>query len=278
MDIIIQEGVRAKYRGIYKIAGHVIQITSIFTKLHRMCEAYACSEEPEFSVITTMDDIAEEEIKAREEDALEGLSPCRYLKSLLELTAIYRKITDKLIEKGLFLFHGSVVAVDGAAYLFTAKSGTGKSTHTRLWREMFGERAVMVNDDKPLLELTERGVIAHGTPWNGKHNLGANISVPLKAICILTRGEENRIAPLEASRAFPMILQQSNRSLDENKMMKTLELLEETLRRVPVYRLQCNMDIEAAKVAYEGMQKKSIRNPTGFPVRFLYQILMKRIA
>lgn len=254
MEINYTEDTWAKYTGVYKIAGHVIRITSKFTKVHRMCEAYVCEEEPAYFVSTCPEDIEVETIRARAEDEYEGLPPAKYLKSDLEMTAIYRKITDLLIEKGLFLFHGSVISVDSEAYLFTAKSGTGKSTHTRLWRELFGERALMVNDDKPLLQIDGDRVIVHGTPWNGKHNLGTNISVPLKAICVLERGEVNTIERIEPAQAFPMILQQSNRAITEQKMLYTLELLEKTLQRVATYRLKCNMDPEAAKVAYEGMQ------------------------
>ncbi len=84
------------------------------------------------------------------------------------------------------LFHGSALAIDGDGYLFTAKSGTGKSTHTRLWRERFGDRVVMINDDKPLLHIDAGSVIAYGTPWNGKHRLGTNASVPLRADCVFS--------------------------------------------------------------------------------------------
>ena len=150
------------------------------------------------------------------------------------------------------LFHGSVIAVDGVGYLFTAKSGTGKSTHTRLWREYFGERAVMVNDDKPLLHIADT-VTAYGTPYNGKHRLGTNTSVPLKAICILTRAENNHIEPITREQ-YTMLLQQVYRPADMLKMVKTLELVDRLADGVKLYRLGCNMDISAAKVAYEGMK------------------------
>lgn len=254
MTIIREEGKRPKLSETYRIGGHTFKIISLFKKIHNMCEAYVCEEEAEYIIEITDEDIVQEDRKAMEEDALEGLPKIRYMRPVLETTAVYRKITDKLIEHGIFLFHGSVIAVDNEAYLFTAKSGTGKSTHTALWRELFGERAVMVNDDKPLLELCDVGVIVHGTPWNGKHNLGTKISVPLKALCVLERGEKNQIERLDASLAYPMALQQCNRALNAEKMIKTLELLEQMLHRVPVFRLKCNMDPEAAKVAYEGMQ------------------------
>ena len=110
-------------------------------------------------------------------------APLRYLEEL----AIYRQIAEQAPERGVLLFHGSAVAVDGQTYLFTAKSGTGKSTHTRLWRQRFGDRALMVNDDKPLLRFTETEVLVCGTPWNGKHHLSAPVQLPLKALCVLMR-------------------------------------------------------------------------------------------
>lgn len=148
----------------------------------------------------------------------------------------------------------SVIAVDGAGYLFTAKSGTGKSTHTRLWRDYFGDRAIMVNDDKPLLHIVDSGVIAYGTPYNGKHRLGNNISVPLKAICILTRSAENHIEPITGNQAYTILLQQVYRPADMLKIEKALELVDRLADRVKLYRLGCNMNISAAKVAFEGMQ------------------------
>ena len=153
-----------------------------------------------------------------------------------------------------FLFHGSCVAVDGEGYLFTAKSGTGKSTHTRLWREYLGDRAVMVNDDKPLIRADENGVTIFGTPYNGKHRLGSNIAVPLKAVCILTRAAENHIEPIDREQAYAMLVQQAYRPADPVAMAKTLTLIDRLADGAKLYLLGCNMDIEAAKAAYEGMK------------------------
>lgn len=254
MFAIRKEGERPRVGGVYKIANRVVQITSVFGKVHLQCQGYESDETPEYFVDTYMEDIQAEAIKAKEEDAIEGLPEMQYQRTMLETTAVYRKLTKLLIKEGIFLFHGSVIAVDGEAYLFTAKSGTGKSTHTKLWRELFGERAVMVNDDKPLLELTQDGVRVYGTPWNGKHQLGNNISAPLKAVCVLERGETNCIDRIEPIRAYPMLLQQSNRALNAEDMVMTLSLIEKMIEKVPTYLLKCNMDPEAARVAYEGMK------------------------
>ncbi len=239
----------------YKFAGHVVRVTTSTRRFHRLSWEYFTKEEPEFAIIIRPEDVEAEREKARQEDLLEGIPPREHRKGELEFTAVYRKLTDWLVEHGIILMHGSVIAVDGQAYLFTAKSGTGKSTHTRLWREYFGDRAVMVNDDKPLLELSETGVTVYGTPWNGKHHLGCNMAAPLKALCILERGEKNSVEKISAAGAYSLLLQQSNRAVGAEKMLLTLDLLEKIMGRVPIYRLKCNMEPEAAKVAYEGMQE-----------------------
>ena len=204
----------------------------------------------------TQSDIDFEREKSAREDIKESIPIRRFSDAYLETLAVYRKIADCLLSCDTLLFHGSVIAVDGEGYLFTAKSGTGKSTHTRLWREYFGERAVMVNDDKPLLHITDSGVTAYGTPWDGKHRLSTNIAVPLKGICILTRNAKNHIEPVEPHAVYPLIVQQTNRSLSADGMKHTLSLIDRMLHVVPVYRLGCNMDIEVARVAYEGMNRR----------------------
>jgi hypothetical protein len=206
-----------------------------------------------FRIAISQSDIDFEREKSEREDIKEGIPIRHFSDAYLETLAVYRKIADYLLSCDTLLFHGSVIAVDGEGYLFTAKSGTGKSTHTRLWREYFGERAVMVNDDKPLLHITDSGVTAYGTPWDGKHRLSSNIAVPLKGICILTRDIKNHIEQADPHAAYPMIVQQTNRPLTADGMKQTLFLIDRMLNVVPVYHLGCNMEPEAAKVAYEGM-------------------------
>lgn len=238
----------------YRIADRIIEVTSIYTDVHEYCKDYIADGTAEFSVATTPDDIDFEREKAAKEYALEGRRPPDHSDGLLEETAVYRKIAEIMPDYDTFVFHGSVIAVDGQGYLFTAKSGTGKSTHTRRWREYLGDRAVMVNDDKPMLRINDSGVIACGTPYNGKHGLGCNMSVPLKAICILTRGEKNSIVRIDKTGAYAMLLQQVYRPQDPVQMAKTLKLVDRMAASVELYRLACNMDIEAAEVAYNTMK------------------------
>lgn len=242
------------FTGKYKIADKVIEVTSLHEKVHNYCKDYASDEVADFWVSTTQEDIdfeAQREIICAER---EGREPLKSSDDYREELAVYRKIAEKMPDYNTVLFHGSVIAVDGQGFLFTAKSGTGKSTHTRLWREYFGDKAIMVNDDKPLLKITDNGVIAYGTPYNGKHQLGCNMSVPLKALCIITRGEKNRIVRIEKADAYAMLLQQVYRPIKTLQMAKTLRLIDELAVNVELYRLTCNMDIEAAEVAFNGMK------------------------
>ncbi|MBQ8922071.1 MAG: hypothetical protein IJ060_07925 [Oscillospiraceae bacterium] len=239
--------------GRYKIADKTAEITSVYDTVHSLCAAYRTDEKADYAVVTTQADIEYEREKSAREDALAGVPVRQYPDSYLEELAVYRRIAVQMLQYDTVLFHGSVIAVDGIGYLFTAKSGTGKSTHSRLWREYFGDRAVMVNDDKPLLHIADT-VTAYGTPYNGKHRLGANIAVPLRAVCILTRGAENSIEPVTAEAAYPFLMQQVYRPADPLAMQKTLALTDRLAVRVCLYRLRCNMDISAARVAYEGMQ------------------------
>lgn len=236
-----------------RIAGRTITVNSLYASTRKYCEAYTCEAVPDFVVEITHQDIATEQKIVNQEHAVEGLPIRKIDERLLERTALQRKIAEKLFEYDTILFHGSVIAVDAEAYLFTAKSGTGKSTHTRLWREIFGERAVMVNDDKPFLQIMENSVRVYGSPWNGKHGLGTNIDVPLKAICILERGEQNEIQRITANEAVSMLFQQSNRPQQAYLLPKYLEILEGISQKIAFYRLRCNMDPEAAMIAYQTM-------------------------
>ena len=188
-----------------------------------------------------------------QEKMLLGRPVIRHPDEYVESLAVYRKIAERLPSFDTILMHGSCIAVDGEGYLFTAKSGTGKSTHARLWREAFGDRVWMINDDKPMLRIEETGVMVYGTPWDGKHHLSRNASVPLKAIVNLTRDESNHIGPMSRADAFPVLMKQCYGSRNPATMARIMELEKQLLGAVDFYTLGCNMLPEAAKVAWEGI-------------------------
>lgn len=237
----------------YRFADRNVGIASLFAEIHELCALYRTDDRPDFTVQTTPADIRYEQEKSAREEALQGLPPRSFSDAYLETLAVYRKIAERMPAFDTFLFHGSAIAVDGCAYVFTAKSGTGKSTHAALWRKMLGKDAVMVNDDKPLIRVTEREAIVYGTPWDGKHRLSSNISVPLKAICILSRADENRMEQVSYEDALPMLMQQAYRPADPAALMKTLQLIDGL--NVSFYRLSCNMDISAAELSYRTMKE-----------------------
>ena len=238
----------------YKMADKVIEVDSAYERVHMYCNDYLTDETADFSISITQDDINYEKQRELQCAKSECREPLDSSDDFYEELAVHRKIAEKMPDYDTILFHGSVVAVDGRGFMFTAKSGTGKSTHTRLWREYLGDRAVMVNDDKPLLKVTDSEVIAYGTPYNGTYHLGCNMSVPLKAVCILARGEKNSIVPISRNEAYSMLVQQAYRPQDIAKMAKTMKLLDKLADNVELYRLACNMDIQAAEIAYEGMR------------------------
>ena len=242
------------YSGTYKFADIPVEIKSVYEEVHKLCRDYISDENPCFSIETNQTDIDFERKKSKSNDKKNGLPIRNFTDSYLETLAVYRKIANNFLDRDIILFHGSVVAVDKTGYLFTAKSGTGKSTHTKLWREYFGERAFMVNDDKPLIKINEKNVTVYGTPWNGKHNLSQNTSVPLKAVCILKRSERNHIEKITKSEAYPMLIQQVHRPCDASKMVNLLKLIDKFARNVNFYKLGCNMEIEAAEIAYNEMK------------------------
>lgn len=236
-----------------KIAGHTGKVTSLFESTPHYCHAYLTDATPEFSVAVTRQDLEFEQAQLLEEAKREGFRARAFSEPFLERTAIQRRFAEFLFDRGVLLLHGSAVAVDGRCYLFTARSGTGKSTHTRLWCRVFGSRAVMVNDDKPFLALTDRGITAFGSPWSGKHGLDSNISAPLAGICLLERGTENRITAASKAQLMPVLLHQSYHPMEPEKDGALCRMAEAVADRVPLWKMRCNQEPEAALAAFEAM-------------------------
>ena len=238
---------------VIEISGLCVCVQPMFASTRDYCRKYLSTCTPDCYVEVTEGDLIYEQQMLDMEAAEEGLRPRKFTGPFLERASIQRKVADILIARNTILVHGSTVAVDGDAYLFTAACGTGKSTHTRFWCETFGDRAVMVNDDKPFLQITPRGVTAFGSPWSGKHGLDSNIAVPLKGICILHRGFENTIRQITANDARAMLLHQSH--APDNAAMRTQvsALVEELMEKVPLWEMMCTKDPIAAKIAFDAM-------------------------
>lgn len=236
-----------------EIAGSVVCVEPLFQSTREYCREYLSDKEPELIVKITEADLLLEQKRLEQEAIEEGLKIRRFQDPFLERSTIQQRVADYLVTRNTLMMHGSTVCVDGMAYLFAAPCGTGKSTHTRLWRELFGQRAIMVNDDKPFLKITTSGVLAYGSPWSGKHGLASNICVPLKGICSLHRGSDNWIHRAEPRDLIDFLHQQVHMAEDPALAQKALSLVDVLAEHVPLWTMQCNKELEAAQVAYGAM-------------------------
>jgi len=235
-----------------RIANVNIGVASLFDEVFVLCKDYLTDGKPDFVVRTKREDVDFEREKARREAEFEHKPVFDFSDSYLETLSVYRKIACNMLRYDAFLMHGAVVGLNGAAYMFTAPSGVGKTTHVNFWLKAFPD-AFVVNGDKPFLRFENGGVLACGTPWAGKEGLNRNTSLPLKSICFLGRGAENEIAPADFKEIFPQLIGQTYRPPEADDMIRTMELIKKLGENVDFYILKCNLDPNAAKVAFEGM-------------------------
>ena len=182
------------------------------------------------------------------------LNPDLETEELAEYITSGTLFARKILNFDGYYIHSSAVVLDGKAYLFTAPSGTGKSTHTENWIKLFG--AHYLNDDKPVVRRVDGKWMAYGTPWSGKHDLSTNEAVPLGGIACLRRGEKNEILPMPVSGALPYLMSQTVFRLRADQIEKKLTLLGQLLQEVPVWDLACLPDEAAAIMARDVMTGK----------------------
>ncbi len=206
--------------------------------LPRLCKDYLAPEgtEPIFTVCPTKEQI----------DAEGSLSEPRLPDAYLESVVAYRLIAERLPLHGAMVFHGAVVVLDGRAYAFTARSGVGKTTHLRLWLEAFGDRAYVLNGDKPVLLWKDGRAYICATPWKGKENLGEGGILPLSGIGFLNRAKENSAHPIAAPDALSAFLMQVYMPKNGAALMETMSLCDKVLSSTPLISMHCNMDLSAA--------------------------------
>ncbi len=220
-----------------------IKINCLFPSTAKYCRDYLVECDCKYEIYITEKDIQFEREMAASE------SPDQYL----EILAVFRKIAETLIEENTIVFHSSAIEIDGQAYVFSAPSGTGKSTHTKLWREYFADKRVrMINDDKPLIKI-DSDIMVYGTPWRGKERIGENIKAPIIGICFLKQGKSNKIHQIDKEEAIPKLLRQTYRIPNQEKLAKTIVLLNSVAKRIPIYEMSCTISKEAVEIAYNYM-------------------------
>lgn len=225
-----------------------IEIFNRYPFLERQCVGYLA----EFDVADLTVEVSEAEIEQEMADFPGEGKPSR---GYAESVCAYRRIARQLPRFDAFVFHASVVECDKVAYAFSAPSGTGKSTHTALWLDVFGARARIINGDKPVFRLINGRFYAFGTPWCGKERRGVNAGSPLHALCFLERAAENSIVSIDDGEAVARLTSQILMPRERELTLRFLELLDNMISNTPAYLLSCNMEREAAQVAFRGMNK-----------------------
>lgn len=233
---------------LHKIAGLTIDLGYKYERMTTQASAYKYDGEPKKADMTIYLSDAFLEEKSKETGF--DLNICEYI-----YTGV--AFNSGIIHFGGFMLHSSAVVLDGHAYLFSAFSGTGKSTHTGLWLEAFGkDRARILNDDKPVIRIGKNGIFACGTPWSGKNDVSSVENVPLAGICFLERSETNWIKQVPGKDVVTDLMQQTVLPDRQMEMGLVLSHVDKVLTDIPVYRMGCNISKEAALVAYEAMRPK----------------------
>jgi len=231
---------------LHRIADLYVAVDYKYPTMINQAPKYETDDKPQIiDILVRASDTSIEALKSEQPALTED--DCEYL-----ITGA--NFYDALILFDGLMIHSSAVIYNGEAYLFSADSGTGKSTHTQLWLKAFGEKAKILNDDKPAVRIIDNSVYAYGTPWSGKTNWNENIKAPLKGICFIHRSENNEIHRVDPASIIQELLKQTMRPRDKSKMSKLLDNIDNLLKKVPVYTMGCNMDVEAAHVAYEAMK------------------------
>lgn len=227
------------------IANYTIEIDSSFRFSKELFLDFMSDKDADFHVTLDMNDLNTTQVVYQNKLPV-GIT------GTIEPTQIHRKVTEALIDHDCILIHGAAIALDKKGYLFSASSGTGKSTHIRKWLENCDNVSV-VCDDKPFIRLDDIPLLC-GAPWAGKEGMTSNTIVPLKSIVFLERSDFNSISKISFSEAFMALYKQTYRPNDAVKMKKVLGLIKELDGKVDFYRFKVNnFKEDCFEVAYNAL-------------------------
>ena len=223
-----------------------IEIQNRYPYLENLCKDYVADfKKADIFVTVSETDIANEIIKST--------LPTPPTPGYAEAIAAFRAIAMELPRFDAFVFHAAVIGYKGKGYAFSAPSGTGKTTHARLWLQAF-DGAEVVNGDKPILRFMNGELMAFGTPWCGKEKMQKNKSVPLTALGFIERSRTNSVKPLDHAETLLRLYSQILMPKKRDDAMHFLDLLDRMVQTIPAYIVACNMQTDAALVAYRGMK------------------------
>lgn len=231
------------------LAGLDIDVKTRFDYTEDLVKEYLSeSDTVSFSVAVDDNDISEEQ----------RISEDKHSKGYLESIALYRKIAEELPRFDAVVFHGAVIAYEGKAYAFTARSGVGKTTHIRYWLQAFGKKVHVLNGDKPILRFMDGKVYACGTPWRGKEGYGVPEMLPLAAVGFIERAELPVAEPVTVNEALMKFASQIYIPKKPESAPLALSVLNKIIMNVPLFTVKANLDVSSAKVAFAAMTGEEI--------------------
>lgn len=235
-----------------QLAGINIQVETYCTRTREYYIDYLTQENPQYSVKIDCNRFR------TEEEILKNQFSNRIFEDFeIENNALYRDLPQILLRENIVLIHGVLISYNEHGYIFTAPSGIGKSTHARLWKELYGDCVTIINGDKPLLKLTKDGVRAYGSPWMGKEKIGVNTSVQLCGICNLHRNITNTIEKVEFDgNSINWLLEQTQVTSSENTIIDRVRWFKKAMGLVPLYVLNCDISADAVRVASSMLVKE----------------------
>lgn len=229
-------------------AGLKVSVFHNYANLTKFLSDYLITCPTDIEIDITTGDIDYEKEKS------DAIYPDYYLESL----AFLRKFCSCAADYGIVLFHSCAVVCDEKAYLFTAPSGTGKSTHADLWCKLLGKKVKILNGDKPFIKFMGDIPYAYGSPFDGKEHLSYNGSAEIAGICFLHQSRDNSIEMVTSSEAFRWAYPQTLKPEGTAQCKKAVETIIRLINKVPLYSLGCNISTEAARLSYETMTGEKI--------------------
>ncbi len=228
---------------LYEIAQTLIEITPEYDLSKKILASYACGESaaaPDFCI----------KLNKSELDRLCGTNP-HLTPAEVEQICLAECFSREMLRFGGVFLHASALSFRGRAYLFSAPSQTGKSTHTGLWQKVFGSNEVkIINDDRPIIKAGADIPAVFGTPFSGGSGKEINVSVPLGAVFFLRRGRENSVRKLKADEITPLFLNNTVNFVSKAYMSALLENIETLIKKTSFYELTCTEDVRAVLCAY----------------------------
>jgi len=243
-----------EYKNKYKFADVVFVIYHNYSFFCDFAKNYLTNEKAGYSI-----KISEEQISTWIE--MHNVDTNLYSRGYIESLVIHSQLAEILSNHNCFIFHGSSIYIDNFdnGYIFTAKSGVGKSTHVKILKQLYDD-IHYVNDDKPFISYENDEFYIYGSPFDGKERKSNNVKVKLRGLFVLSRSKSNIVCVEKRSNVIKTIFEQTH--ISENILGKEniTKLVVKMIKDIPIYRLCVNMDLDAGKTSYEIMS--GVRNET----------------